>query len=203
MRIGPKYKIARRLGAPVFEKTQTQKFALRESRSTSNKKRNMRPRSDFGLQLLEKQKARFTYGITEKQLRRYVTEAIAKKDVATPTALYAGLETRLDNIVYRMGFAPTRSAARQAVSHGHIAVDGIRTNIASRHIYPGELVAIRTNSLNKGTFGHMKDKEKTVTVPAWLVVDSGKGEGQIKGEPNAEQEELLFDLNAIVEFYNR
>ena len=203
MRIGPKYKIARRLGAPVFEKTQTQKFALRESRSTSTKKRNMRPRSDFGLQLLEKQKARFMYGITEKQLRRYVTEAIAKKDVATPTALYAGLETRLDNIVYRMGFAPTRSAARQAVSHGHIEVDGVRTNIASRHIYPGEKVTIRTNSLNKGTFSHMKDKEKAVTVPAWLVVDSTKNEGQIKGEPNAEQEELLFDLNAIVEFYNR
>src|SRR5262245_8692490 len=129
MKIGPKYKIAKRLGAPVFEKTQTQKFALSEARKAKNvRKKRGGAASDYSKQLTEKQKMRYTYGITEKQLRRYVDEAAATGH--QPIALLiARLESRLDNVVYRLGLAPTRLGARQMVSHGHVTVNGRKLTI--------------------------------------------------------------------------
>ena len=128
MKIGPKYKIARRLGPAVFEKTQTQKFALSEARHAAGKKRDKRSKalSDFGLQLIEKQRVRFSYGITERQLSNYVEKAIETKGNPSEN-LFASLESRLDNVVYRMGIAHTRRLARQMVSHGHFVVYGKRT----------------------------------------------------------------------------
>src|SRR5271156_1843234 len=123
MQVGPKYKICKRLGASVFEKCQTQKFQLAEARAP---RRTSRPKrgggSDFGAQLLEKQKARFTYGLTESQFSRYVHEAMEKKGSESTTGLMVRLESRLDNVVFRAGFVKTRRAARQLVSHGHIMV---------------------------------------------------------------------------------
>ena len=115
MIIGPKYKIARRLGAPVFEKTQTQKFALREQNRSTGGKMGKKPRakSDYGLQMIEKQKARFSYGLSERQFSNYVKEALEKKTPKTTQTIFEFLERRLDNTVYRMGFATTRSGARQ------------------------------------------------------------------------------------------
>ncbi len=107
MKIGPKFKIAKRLG-PIFEKTQTQKFALAQERAEKNKKRGRgRGGTEFGKQLLEKQKIRLTYGITEKQFGNYVKEAMTIKDVTPAEALHRFLELRLDNVVYRLGLAPT------------------------------------------------------------------------------------------------
>src|SRR3989344_4594723 len=112
MIIGPKYKICKRLGASVFEKCQTQKFALAEARGGVKKKgKGSRGASDFGVQLLEKQKARFTYGLTERQFRRYVKEAMEQKGVDSAKALVERLERRLDNVAYRLGFAKTRRKA--------------------------------------------------------------------------------------------
>src|SRR3990167_4336783 len=114
MRIGPKYKICKRLGSSVFEKCQTQKFMLSEERRNKSKGRTgRRPRalSDYGRQLLEKQKMRYTYGLSEKQLSRYVKAAFALKDPVS--ALYRALELRADNAVYRAGLAPTRRASSQ------------------------------------------------------------------------------------------
>src|SRR3984957_13787063 len=114
----PKYKIARRLGAPVFEKTQTQKFAARAEKKT--KKGGFgRPKSEYAFQHNEKQKARMVYGISEKQFRHYVKDAVEKKASLAVASIYGALESRLDNAAYRLGFAPTRRAARQMVSHGH------------------------------------------------------------------------------------
>ena len=129
MKLGPKYKLARRLNAPIFEKTQTQKYALSQSRKEKTGKSFMRPKSEFGMQLLEKQKARFTYGISERQFSKYVKIATEKKDTHAVARVYSSLELRADNIAYRAGFAPTRQAARQMSSHGHLMVNGRRITI--------------------------------------------------------------------------
>ena len=130
---GPKYKIARRLGASVFEKTSTAKFALRTERKSRNLAgKRPKARSNYGKQLIEKQKVRFTYGISEKQFRNYVREVIDKNSSNPTEALFALLEARVDSVVLRSGFVPTKQAARQAVSHGHITVNGKRITIPSK-----------------------------------------------------------------------
>src|SRR5438128_843190 len=148
MIIGPKYKIARRLGAPIFEKTQGQKYALHLERK--GKKRGFsKPKSEYGIQMNEKQKARFTYGLSEKQFSNYVKEALSKKSSNASGMIFEFLETRLDNIIYRLGFAPTRLGARQMVSHGHIAVNGKRVTVPSKRVYLGDKIEIVERSKGK------------------------------------------------------
>src|SRR6185312_6886566 len=146
MLVGPKYKICKRLGSSVFEKCQTQKFQLAEARAP---RRSSRPKrgggSDFGAQLLEKQKARFTYGLSESQFARYVHEAMERKGVAAE-GLLSRLEGRLDNVVFRAGLVSTRRAARQIVSHGHIMVNGKRMTIPSHLVTKGDTVSVREGS---------------------------------------------------------
>lgn len=199
MIIKSKYKIARRVGAPIFEKTQTQKFALREGR---REKRNF-ARSDFGLQLVEKQKARYTYCLTAKQFAKYVKSVLAKKGINQQEMLFGLLEKRLDNVIYRAGFAPTRLAARQMVSHGHILVDGKKVDVPSYQTYAGELVSIRTGSAKTKLFDGIDEKLPKVTVPSWLKLDIAKKVITVQGEPKLNQAELLFDLAPVLEFYSR
>src|SRR6185369_11859083 len=116
MKIGPKYKIARRLNAPVFEKTQTQKYAMRLERKAKSRGFS-KPKSEYGFQHNEKQKAKMVYGVSEKQFRNYVKSAAEKKASVAVPSIYSALETRLDNAVYRLGLASTRRGARQMVSH--------------------------------------------------------------------------------------
>ena len=110
---GPRYKIAKRLGASVFEKAQTQKFALSAERSAKNKKRSRNRQSEYGKQMLEKQKVRITYGLPERQFRNYVHKALAAHNVKPTERLHEMLELRLDNVVWRLGLTSTRRAARQ------------------------------------------------------------------------------------------
>lgn len=198
MRIGPKYKIARRLGAPVFEKTQTQKFALREG----NKKiRSGRPKSDYGLQMNEKQKARMFYGVTEKQFAKYVKQALDKE--GTPAAnLLNNLEKRLDNVVWRAGFAPTHRSARQFVAHGHFLVNGKKTYIPSYAVKAEDVISIREGSRQSKLFAELEAKLLETQAPAWLKVDPKKREVTVKSD-NIEAQELLFDLGQVIEFYQR
>ena len=144
--IKSKFKIAKRLGAAIFEKTQSQKFALSEARSAANKRnsRGGRGGSDYGRQLLEKQRVRFTYGISERQLSNYAEAAYTQPDPST--SLHRSLEMRADSVAYRSGLAPTRRAARQLVSHGHIVVNGVRITTPSHHIKKGDVVTIREGS---------------------------------------------------------
>jgi len=200
MKIGPRYKIARRLGAPIFEKTQTQKFQVRSQRNT--KTTRPRPKSDFALGLMEKQKARYTYGLTEKQFARYVAEATAKEG-NSGELLMQRLESRLDNVVLRAGFASTRQAARQMVSHNHITVNGVITNIPSMAVKVGDIVSIREGSKSKGLFSALPERLKTVRVPAWMKVDSELKKITIDGTPFAQQSELMFNVGTILEFYSR
>lgn len=203
MIIGPKYKIAKRLGAPVFEKTQTQKFALSESRTVVRKPKG-RPggASDYKRQHIEKQKMRFVYGVTEKQLRRYVDEAFQKKTQPIQD-LVGRLELRLDNVVNRLGLAKTRRLARQVVSHGHITVNGRRLNIPSYKVAIGDVIAVREQSKQSPLFANIHESLAQHQPKPWLTLDAKKMEGTLKSTPVFEPTEALFDAQQVLEFYSR
>lgn len=202
MKIGPKFKIAKRLGAPIFEKTQTQKFALSAAKQGRTAKRKPGQMSDYKRQLIEKQKMRFTYGITEKQLRRYVDEAIEKSDQPT-VSLIMRLEQRLDNVVYRLGLAKTRRFARQMVSHGHIVVNGKRTTIPSYKVVANDNITIREGSKQSALFLGLAETFEAAAIPSWLSIDIKKLEGQVVGIPSYNPSETLFDPEQVFEYYSR
>lgn len=204
MKIGPKFKIAKRLGAAIFEKTQGPKFELSVARS-SNKRTNRRPgqASDYKRQLIEKQKMRFSYGITEKQLRRYVDESIAKTGHQPIAVLMDRLETRLDNVVYRLGLAKTRRFARQMVSHGHVIVNGKRLNVPSHKVRVGDIITVREGSRSSVMYTALAESHDAVSVPTWLTFDAKKLEGTVKGAPQYNPTETLFDPEQVMEFYSR
>ena len=201
MKIGPKFKIAKRLGAPIFEKTQTQKFQLSEARG-GQRRRRPGQMSDYKRQLIEKQKMRFTYGISEKQLRRYVDEAVTKSH--QPIALLmTRLESRLDNVAYRLGLAPTRQASRQMASHGHLTVNGKKMTIPSHRVRIGDVISVREGSKSKALFDNFSDNHEAAGVPAWLTFDAKKLEGKMNAEPTYEPAETLFDPEQVLEYYSR
>lgn len=203
MLIKGKYKIARRLGPQIFEKTQTQKFAI----STSKKGRKFEPkhirqRTDYGNQMLEKQKARFMYIINERQFSKYVRESLAKKTTKASDELYRRLEMRLDNVVYRIGFANTRLFSRQMVTHGHIKVNGKKVSIPSYEVKNGDKISIRDRSLKKPIFTAIDEKLKNAIIPVWIKLDDKKV-ASIQGVPKINKNETSFNLQAIIEFYSR
>ena len=202
MQIGPKYKIARRLGAPIFEKTQTPKYALslaRKERATS--KGRTKPKSEFGLGLIEKQKARLTYGLSEKQFRNYINKAL---NTETPIqSLFATLESRLDNVLFRSGITKTRAQARQTASHGHVMVNGKRVTVPSILVRKGDIVSLRPASSASPLFTDVAERMKTVSTPAWLKVDPESRQATIEGGAVYVEQEHVFDLGRVVEFYNR
>jgi small subunit ribosomal protein S4 len=201
MIIGPKYKIARRLGAPVFEKTQTQKFSVRSERKMKNRGFS-KQKSEFGQQLNEKQKARMYYGVSEKQFSKYVKEAISKKASKAVGLLFETLETRLDNIVCKAGFAPTHRSARQMVSHGHITVNGKKVTIPSMKISNKDTISIRENSKPLKIFADLEERFKNVMVPDYLTVDIKNKTVKISGVPKV-PDNSMFDLGAVIGFYSR
>lgn len=203
MQIGPRYKIARRLGPAVFEKTQTQKFQLSEARH-AKKKGDKRPKalSDFGLQLIEKQRVRFSYGITERQLSNYVAKASETKGGNTAEKLYGLLETRLDNAVYRLGIAHTRRLARQMVSHGHFLVNGKRTTVPSYPVKIGDIITPREGSKKSVLFANIPKKLENYSVPKWLKFDGDKLTAEVVGGPALETGGA-FNLNTVLEYYSR
>ena len=196
-----KYRIAKRLGAAVFDQTQTQKFALSEANSTKRKG----PRggvSDYGRQLLEKQRVRFTYGLSERQLANYVKEAYISPDPAK--TLHAMLELRADNALYRTGFASTRRAARQAVSHGHITINGKRITTPSYALKKGDKLGIRDGSRKSPLYSSLaeKNQEGGRAIPQWLSVNAGLLVAEITGDPTYSPETAL-DYPTVFEFYSR
>jgi small subunit ribosomal protein S4 len=201
MKIGPKYKTARRLGNAVFEKTQTPKYALNEQKK--NKGRFSRPKTVYGKQLIEKQKVRFTYLLTEKQFSKYVREVIATKAKNQAELLYQKLESRLDNVVLRGGFLKTRPLAKQASSHGHFTVNGKRVNVPSVSLKKGDKVVIREGSRTKGLFADIENTVKENTTPSWLKINLKDFSIEVTGEPVYNKTELHFDLQQVLEFYKR
>lgn len=203
MIIGPKYKICKRLGASVFEKCQTQKFQLAEANAPRKTGRGKRGGSDFGAQLLEKQKARFTYGLSESQFSRYVHEAMEKKGQTAVSGLLSRLEARLDNVVFRAGFVKTRRAARQLVSHGHVMVNGKRMNVPSYQVKQGETVTIRQESRTSPLFATRAEMAVETKTPEWIKLGDNGFEATLSATPNLSDTEAPFNAPVIIQFYSR
>lgn len=155
--------------------------------------------SVFGMQLREKQKAKRLYGIMERQFRKYFEQA-ARRRGNTGESLCQLLETRLDNVVFRLGFAKTRPQARQMVGHGMFQVNGIKVNIPSYQVRVGDVIEIRAAKSGKKLIGLLEDHMKTATVPGWLHMEGGKG--KVVSIPAGEDLKEAFDPKLIVEFYS-
>jgi small subunit ribosomal protein S4 len=200
MKLGPKYKIARRLGSAVFEKTQGAKFALSEQK---RKPKFSKPRSLYGTQMIEKQKVRYTYGITEKQLANYVKKVIDSKQKNQPELLFTMLEKRADSVVLRAGFASSRRHARQLVSHGHVKINGTRINIPSYALKIEDNIEIKDGSKTKGPFASYEEKFKDVVTPSWVKIDPKTMSVKLTAEPEYKSKETHLDLNTVLQFYKR
>ncbi len=196
----PKFKICRRLGPGVYDKCQTAKFSMAAQKGGFGGKRP-KAMSEYGTQFIEKQKVRFSYGVTERQLSNYIKKASAVKGLGTVDKFYEGLESRLDNVIYRMGLAPSRRAARQMVSHGHFIVNTRKVTIPSYEIKQGDIIKVREGSKSKKIFGNLADKLKDYIAPSWVSFDLGKMEGSVSGKPK--NGDTFLNLNAVLEFYSR
>jgi small subunit ribosomal protein S4 len=202
MIIGPKYKICKRLGSSVFEKCQTQKFQLAEARAPRKTRGKRGGGSDYGTQLLEKQKARFTYGLSESQFARYAAEAVEQKG-DSGMALVSRLESRLDNMVFRAGFVKTRRAARQLVSHGHVTINGRRMNIPSYMVKAGETIGIREGSRPSPLFANRSEAMVETKLPTWLEMSPDGFSVTLKSVPTFQTTEIPFNAAVIIQFYSR
>ena len=158
--------------------------------------------SEYGIQLREKQKARRIYGLLEQQFRLYYKQASREKSV-TGEALLQRLERRLDNVVYRMGFAASRAEGRQLVRHGHIQVNGRRTNIPSFLVKPGMQIAVREKSRQIGRVMEASENVEKRGVPGWLELGSDKFSGTIKSLPNRDEIAIPIQEQLIVELYSK
>ncbi len=186
---------------PVFEKCQTQKFALREQRQgTMTTGRRRKRVTEYGKQLIEKQKVRYIYGISERALKGYVKKAEKQEGATTVVALGEFLERRLDNMVYRLGLADTRRMARQMVSHGHFTVNDRKSTIPSYQVRNTDIVGIREGSKQTTLFKKITSDGITSRAP-WLNWDTKKKTGSINKNPTTDDD--FFGLPTVLEYYSR
>lgn len=202
--LGPKCKLSRREGTDLFLKSGVRSFEDKCKNETAPGQHGQRRGrlSDYGVQLREKQKVRRMYGVLEKQFRNYYKEAARLKG-ATGENLLQLLESRLDNVVYRMGFGATRAEARQLVSHKAILVNGSTVNIASYQVAEGDVVAVREKSKNQLRIKSALEMAGHRAPAEWIDVNADKMEGQFKHKP--ERSELSSEINEslIVELYSK
>ena len=165
-------------------------------------KRRRRQESEYGIQLREKQKAKFIYGVLEKQFRGYYNRAM-KIEGITGDNLMTLLECRLDNVVFRLGFARTRKEARQTVRHGHITVNGKRVDIPSYQVKAGDVVAVAEKARDLLPIKEALISSEHMAVPAWLEVDIEKLKGTVLQLPTRDQIDLDIDAQQIVELYSK
>ena len=173
-----------------------------DKKSNRNLNRSSRKMSEYGLQLREKQKAKFIYGVLEKPFRNYYQKA-QKKPGQTGENLMVMLETRLDNVVFRMGFARTRKEARQIVDHKHVLVNGKQVNIPSYLIKVGDVIEIKENCKGSQRYKDIIEVTGGRTVPAWVEVDQDNLKGEIKELPKREEIDVPVDEMLIVELYSK
>lgn len=203
MRLNLKAKFSRREGMPISDRSGHAKALARRPygpgvHGPSGNKRT----TEFAKQLREKQKAKRIYGLNERQFRNIFDEA-ASKQGNTGETLVRLLELRLDNAVYRAGFAKTRAAARQFVSHAHFDVNGKKVNIPSYRVRPGEMIAVRQNKRGKGNWKGMGETLSKHQGPSWLSLERGDLSVKVTGAPMGEELKQPFDATLIVEFYSR
>jgi small subunit ribosomal protein S4 len=199
-------RLCRREGAKLFLKgtrCYTKKCSF-ERRPSPPGQHGVRRRKvgDFGLQLREKQKIRRVYGVLERQFRNYFREAQTHAGV-TGEWLLRSLELRLDNVVYRMGFASSRAQARQLVGHGHFAVNGRPTNIPSFQLKPGDRIEVRESRRSREPFKTAKETLRSHQAPEWLSIDAASLSGTIGATPSRDQMPLDLNEQLVVEYYSR
>ncbi len=198
----PKGKIVRRLGVNIFGNPKFDRLLERRPTPPGDAKKH-RPRvSEYGKQLSEKQKLRFAYGLSERQFRIVFAEAKRMKGVTGDNMIQL-LERRLDNVIYRLGLAATRTQARQIVNHGHVSVNGIRLNIASALIREGDVIAAKVKESSKKLLQEQIAKNVGRDVPEWLTLDKPKMEGKINRLPVRTDVATIADEQLVVEFYSK
>jgi small subunit ribosomal protein S4 len=203
--LGPKAKLARREGTDLFVKSARRPISDKakfDTKPGQHGRTSGSRTSDFGLQLREKQKVKRMYGVLERQFRRYFAEAERRRGNTGANLLFL-LESRLDNVVFRMGFASTRAEARQLVSHKAIAVNGAVVNIASYIVKPGDAVAVRDKASKQLRVTDALKLAESVGLPEWVQVDASKMEGVFKKTPDRDQFGAEINESLIVELYSR
>ena len=158
--------------------------------------------TDYGKQLRAKQAAKRLYGLSEKQFSNYVKKAMQKKE-NTSQMIVSLLESRLDNVIYRLGLTPSRSSARQFVGHGFIRINDKKVDIPSYSIKVGDIITINPTKVNKKILNEIKEKIKTKDTPVWLSLDREKIQAKVLEKPRAGENEKLFDVQSVIEFYSR
>lgn len=200
--IGPKIKPSRRFGEALT--TKAEKYLAKRNYRPGQHGQNPLRSSEFGLQLREKQKAKIIYGVMEKQFRRYYEKA-SKKVGVTGDALLQLLEMRLDNIIFRLGFATTRAQARQLVSHGFFEVNGQKVNIPSYEVRVGDQIKVREAKKKSGYMANLSQvlAKGQINTPEWVSLDAKELAGKVLSVPTAEQLDHKLNTQLIVEHYSR
>ena len=198
---GPTAKISRRYGIELFgpSKAFTRRpFPPGQHGARAGRKK----KSDYGTMLAEKQKLRYMYGVLEGQFRRYYAEASRRRGV-TGDILLQLLETRLDNIIFRLNFANTRAAARQMVSHCHVRVNGKKVNIPSYSCRPGDVISVAAKARSQALANRFIDLAADASTPDWLEVDASKLSAKVLRVPTVEEIAPIVNVQMIVELYSR
>jgi small subunit ribosomal protein S4 len=203
--LGPKAKLSRREGTDLFLKSARRSISDKakfDSKPGQHGRTSGQRTSDFGLQLREKQKVKRMYGVLERQFRRYFEEADRRKGNSGANLLSL-LESRLDNVVYRMGFASTRAEARQLVSHKAILINGQSNNIPSASVKMGDVIAVREKSKKQLRIAEALQLATQIGLPAWVDVSVDKVEGVFKKSPDRDEFGADINESLIVELYSR
>lgn len=197
---GPRVRISRRFGVPIFGPT---KYLERRNYGPGvHGPKSRRKTTEYGLGLLEKQKLRYYYGLMERQFRGVYEKALRRRGVTGEQMLQI-LETRLDNVVYHLGFGVTRSCARQMVSHGHVKVNGRKVNIPSYALRVNDVVEIRDNSKSRQMASKNMESSTSRSVPDWISLNREGFKGVVMRVPTRDEIQPIANEQAVVEFYSR
>jgi len=195
-------KICRRLGQSVCGREKCA-FKRKPYPPGIHGKAFRRGLSEYGLQLRDKQRVKFLYGLRERQFKKYILSSVAQKTIPTGEAIIRSLEMRLDNVVYRLGIASTRKAARQIVGHGHIAVNSKSVSASSYKVKVGDEIKIKERSAQKNLFANLPTVLKKYSPPEWLALDKDSFAGKIVSHPPIDEFNKTYNISSIVEYYSR
>jgi len=197
---GPRTRISRRFGIPIFGPS---KYLERKNYGPGvHGPKSRRKNTDYALGLIEKQKLRYYYGLMERQFRSVYERALQKRGVTGETMLQI-LETRLDNIVYSLGFAATRPAARQMVTHGHVKVNGRKVSIPSFALKVNDVIEVRGSNVSRQLAGKNMEMSTSRVVPDWLALNKEALRGTLVRIPSRDEIQPIGNEQAVVEFYSR
>jgi small subunit ribosomal protein S4 len=197
---GPRVRISRRFGIPIFGPT---KYLERRNYGPGvHGPKSRRKTTDYGLGLIEKQKLRYYYGLMEKQFRGVYEKALKRRGVTGETMLQI-LETRLDNVVYHLGFGTTRAAARQIVAHGHITVNGRKVNVPSAALRVNDVIVVKAHNVSRQLATKNLELSTSRSVPDWLSLNKEELKGVVKRIPTRDEINPIANEQAVVEFYSR